>query len=1131
MSEVTATYKGKLPRPAKTQSIKEFEDEEIKPDPEYTEFKSVADILAQPEYFKVIIDQPEFQEMLKREEQGSDDKETSSKEGAKAPDQKEKVVKAEEEPKAIPDAEVDAPTSIDVVMVPSLEEIAPMSIEAEPSDPKVSVFEPDYLRKVNPLVTPVSIDVTHGLATLTNNGVDDLFTQYSGDRMTKKGKKIFKWLQQFRPQATVTPLKYDSATGLVSRENHAYVLDESVSGSSARTHEYELSRIHPKVVEANPDFMNRLVLEPNLPDELAQDNDTRLIDLSIEPRAYNSQIKSAEVIINPYRTPLLLRDLKAYRHMTMRFNDWKMVHARHINNVFYNYVRERNAKERDEVTYNHLTRTMYDRFVVGGGGSNSQSYYFNIIPNMRHPIMYESVLNRSFMKATDAMSTIMPSQRSISMNITNRQASNMLLNLTAIQPSDGANFMKHLGAFLLGGKRRALEVDIDDGATKSPLLNALSSFASLTLLDRNLVDERSYRQLLMNVLLPFYDEFKTVRDTFNDDEGRRPRNLETSKDLHTIANDVIRDGAKEGTLPKVTKVYDLSGKGRIKAREARLRLINLLTRVDGVHYTQMREHTQMFKNPAAEPFMPFIPRDDVVDIILFGTRGDGDESKIHETATYRPAALAMANLVEEFADLLSLHRQFEGVGVAMAEAMKTKSHLPKSLAIFTDAFIHGSTISELLPATTRIDGRVSFESVMLPFDGALSFILYGIGSSEMSESNNEFIRFKALNVPTLPSLYPVYLYFERCIAQSAFSAFLNADDDILITHHDLVVDACIDALKVYFTSVDPASRDRISFMFEEREMLRGDRSYELPTLLKSSIFSDHRYAPLLGARGNISLPGSFMTNDEIHENVNYINPYESAIDAVDKAVYSMYIDFEPLEPINIETYNHGHSLVYTKDYNDGEYLDLKEIIINAQYIDSDELSLDMVKNLAELHIRRRGREEFPQRPKGVRIAHDDMRSNFKFVEHKGLSDIIATAPKIKIDRSSRNLDFKFEVGEISVYYHRLTDRVGGLNAMAIEQERTYLQGFMTYVGIKKSVIQDYLINFDHADPMDPASYKSSGIPGLRDRLDNPSSISNIRVRDGKGVTYAGRLSLSTRESENISIVKTLSTKEEFGQQD
>jgi hypothetical protein len=1120
MSNVTEKYKGKLPRPAKDQSVKEFEEEEIKPDAEYTEFKSVKDILAKPDYFEPIINTPEFISMLEKEGIEIPTFSAPTKEVKVDDNKKEKEIKQEEEPKeSMKNTDEEEPkASIDVVMVPSLEEIAPTDTLSPVEEMSSKAhFEPVYRRIVHPLTKPVSFDVTHGLATLNNTGLEDMYIDYSGDRTTKKGRVLFRWLQTYRPMGRVESIKYDSSTGLVDSSNHSHIFTSEVAGNSAMSHAYEINSLRPKVEVAQPGFRANVFADATIPDVITSQVDGRVIDLSINSRPIGSRIKSADVIMNPWRTPIMLRDMAAYNYMTLSFNNWKDVHNDYINQGMLRYVRERNAKERDVITNTTLQKTAYDRYIIGSAGANSVTYYYETIPDYA-PILCESVLGRSFSKASEAMSTIAPSQRSISTNITNRQASSMLLNLTAVQPSAGANMMRDLGAYLLGGKRHVLEVDVDDGATKTPLLNALSSMASLIVLDRRFLDERSMRQLLVNVLLPFYDEFPTTR--IQPGPRGQPGERNVSRSVHDIADEFLANAAN-ADLPEVTKMVDLAGRGRAKGREIRMILQDLLRNVMVIKFEQLGMTDNMFKTSAARPYMPFSSRDDITDIVLFGTRTDGEESRMHEMASYRPGAIRMANALERFSDVLGRLRQFDGLGLAVSEAMKTSSHLPASMAIFTDSFVHGSVHTDLLPATTQVRYEKSVGSIVLPFDGALSFLLYGIGSSEMSTSNDSFVRFKSLSSPTMPSLYPAYLYFERAIVGSAYAAF---KDDLLITHFDMVVSVCLDALKVYFNAVDPDSASRITYLFDERETLENEY-LELPAYLTSSIFSTHQYMPRMGANGPRKLPGSFNTNEQIHGLNEMVNPYKDSLDAADKIITKLYIDFKPLAPIDIETYNQGTTLVYTKaSHDDARYLSLKEIVKEARYIDSLELSIDGIKNMAIAHLRRMENDEELNMYDGVMI--DTLMTTFKFVEHKGLSDMVVDTPKIRIDRNPRMLDTDFEVSEVSIYYHRVTDRQGDLSDPAKRRELDYLSGFLTYVSVSRNEIQKSLINFDHVDPMDPSIYKV-----IRDQNENvrlePNALSSVRIRDGRGITYAGTMTLSTRESEEIGITTSLNPKEEF----
>jgi hypothetical protein len=292
--------------------------------------------------------------------------------------------------------------------------------------------------------------------------------------------------------------------------------------------------------------------------------------------------------------------------------------------------------------------------------------------------------------------------------------------------------------------------------------------------------------------------------------------------------------------------------------------------------------------------------------------------------------------------------------------------------------------------------------------------------------------------------------------------------------------------------------------------------------LTSTIYSNHAFDPTRGRNKPLSLPGSFINNEGIEAMNAESNPYKSAIDVVDRTINKLYIHFNPLTPIKFESYQSGTSLVYLapEDAFDADYVSLQKLIIESDYVDADELTIDQILNMARVWSRKN-----EARIDGVIV--EDIKTTFKFEEHRGLSDIVTKTPTIKIDRNSRYLDTQFEVDEITVYYHKLTDRQGELSEEVLGREIDYLLSFMTHVGIRKQDVQKYIANFDHTNPMNPNVYKLIEMNGNRDKLAD-DSIANVNVKDGRGITYAGRLTLSTRESEELTFVKTLASKEIFG---
>lgn len=317
MSQDTDKYKGKLPKPAKNQSISEFEDEEIKPDDEYSEFKSVKEILQRPDYFSTIIDQPEFQELLSRSqdylkalmEEGVDVSKFIKDEERKEDKPKEPVQNTEESD--------DPKGAIDVAMEPVV--IEDVEVEETPSYQEASSkFEPQIKRVAHNVSAPISLMNNSGIITLEKNGLEDILMPSKAQRKTKDGRKLFDFRQRYRGAATIAALPFTGSNGELAASTHSYILDESLSGHASKTHQFDVQTTQPNIKMANSAIRDRLSVNVNMAEAMVRPEedvfpenegmDTRnAIDLAYDPRdrggAQNALLKCADVMLNPFRMP------------------------------------------------------------------------------------------------------------------------------------------------------------------------------------------------------------------------------------------------------------------------------------------------------------------------------------------------------------------------------------------------------------------------------------------------------------------------------------------------------------------------------------------------------------------------------------------------------------------------------------------------------------------------------------------------------------------------------------------------------------------------------------------------------------------------------------------------------------
>jgi hypothetical protein len=339
------------------------------------------------------------------------------------------------------------------------------------------------------------------------------------------------------------------------------------------------------------------------------------------------------------------------------------------------------------------------------------------------------------------------------------------------------------------------------------------------------------------------------------------------------------------------------------------------------------------------------------------------------------------------------------------------------------------------------------------------------------------------------------------------------------------VELVIEILSSYFTSIDPETRGRVEYMFDAGGVIFRDRARDviLPAEFKTSLYSDDmRPSPPLNM---VQRKGGL--NQLIGE-YDILKPYQQSIDCVDKTVREIYFKFDPVIPERMRAFNNEQMLIYTEGSGQGIYLDLDDVILVQDYIESDVLTLEKIKQFTRVYCDKLG---VPfSNYQGVKVK--SLHTSFKFVEHVGKTDILTETPTVEIVRNAEYKENKYKISEIPVYFHKLTnhfdfdDRPGPQDQVqrAVgNREIEYLRSFITFAFIDRSVIDSYLVAMDNVDIMNPLLYKTKMINNRKTKIDD-QSLAKLRIRDGKGITYTGNMTLATREEEKFSIVSEMKSR-------
>lgn len=1100
MSSNKDTYSGPIPIPTKVQSVKEFEEEELSKE-QYTEFKTVAELLSDPEKYAEIVNNENFKSMIEREKEGKkEDKPDESKAPADKPPPATDVTGA-------PSADLDVRADID-----TSEKLMEEPVESEPSTKSTSSTPSVGLQSRDlDMIGKVSITEKAGLLFIDKDGFHDLADGRASSEFDPSSKrryaKYYQICQTFVQAGRVNNGYMINDEGFLSANLNFDMSELELSAAS------EIKRDLSSRESVAIRFLRRQqamgigLLNCSTPGgaqtlsnrHVTDDPAQSVIDLSMIKRRDGFD-RAAVCMINPARIPYLLEALRAHEYLFIRYDDLiaDPDHLRLMNANLLGLVRRPEVSETERFTSTTSEVYRYPRLTIPGmipffyGAALNEPYFIS-----------RSLFSRSLSMAKESVMHFAAGMRGVQTTMQDRQVSAKMDQLRQIQPGKGVEFMSSTCAGLLGGHNHNFTVDIEEGNALTKEMLSLCSYATLVLMDWNWLEPESVKQLVYNTLIPFFGE---------DDEMRvDARNLPIQlRGVQSVGDNYVNG---VGRIPAPTRF--MSARGRAEAR-ANLAAVagNLQRLLDSARrrvFAMVPRRANLMNTPVQDPSFMFAARADIFNMVLYGNRTAFNESPRYDVNYHRQDAQVIREMIFGWCSTLSSIRAYEGMNRAFEELVPLPKSLAKSMAIATSGFIQGAQNTDLLPMT-GLNGNPC-DKIMLPLTGAMSFILHGITSSEI-ETDSDYVVFKDKLTPKFGSQYPLQYTMERAILHELMETFRRAPEDYTITRIDEVVKLHKHIMSLYFTTVDSSSEDRIRMLIDRGSAFPMGGIVRIPAELRSTLYSNAPTVDPVDIGAGIDMFRGHCTLDvddegvEIPDRAVYppnVGPvYPKMFKATENILDRVYVMFDPQGALRYVTYDGRKTMVFNPEINEADLIDIEDILFDQPYAKPGALDYAKLTNMAKLYMRKNRRMD----AKGVLIK--DIYAKFTVHEVDVPEDHVHNEMSFSVEINPQYKDYsKYTINNISIPVHKIKDTHDSIGG---QFELTRLQNIMSYICIPVSTFEQGLVHVANAETMSPGLYKRENNAEIESY-----SLTNQRLVGWNGVTYSSRMTLCKRDKEEVKL--------------
>jgi hypothetical protein len=410
--------------------------------------------------------------------------------------------------------------------------------------------------------------------------------------------------------------------------------------------------------------------------------------------------------------------------------------------------------------------------------------------------------------------------------------------INQLLPEAGRQFASLTVGHFGGGARRTLDIDFaSPDADKKNLLLPLSCVANLLLLDPRFLEDSTKRMLIAGMLSPFFNEFDSQGPAMHRAREVRRNVL----GLTTISATIVATNKVDVNLLARNFSFTFGSRTQpegfaANAAERRGRICGILADIITAfldrEYSQLNRGVTMFNyygnNEEGRPYSMFAADPDILERLTFGgTPG------AHFIAGYVNDMIGVRSSLNSYLRALACRPEVGDVSAIFMRHMSDMHYLAQSNALMTDALARTTLDLRCMPSTGV--PLEYYDSTMLPLLGALSYIVFGIGSSRIDDSSSiGYIPFKPADTKVeLPPRDSAYLSIEKGAAVEVYQHFSSVENGRLhIYKLEQLISLTLHIILVYFKTLDTNSEKRVRHYFAHAPALLANAPERIPAALK-----------------------------------------------------------------------------------------------------------------------------------------------------------------------------------------------------------------------------------------------------------------------------------------------------------
>jgi hypothetical protein len=362
-----------------------------------------------------------------------------------------------------------------------------------------------------------------------------------------------------------------------------------------------------------------------------------------------------------------------------------------------------------------------------------------------------------------------------------------------------------------------------------------------------------------------------------------------------------------------------------------------------------------------------------------------------------------------------------------------------------------------------------------------------------------------------------------------------------------MISMTLEILKLYYTSVDPDSEERVREMFEQPNVFFRPADiarFRLPQeLFRPGAWSDphvnysliHAKAPfghLLTKPGEINILTKYApqgdvsirqyarnTDLQIYPEISY---FDELLRIDNELLRTVIINVDaPIEPLIYYGNDRRASLLYMRYNLQGiaadEVITVDDLLRANAFLNSHDMSYttEMLQDAAKLH-NQINNTNFRY------IKMDKAKVTYKFVEDASLKNDIVKPMDVKVEFKDTHAERVYTISEVPIYYKRIMnefaseeemDRAFGVDGL--RNSRNY--GLSVYISVLYTELSAKMVNMDGRVLIDKQAFNHD-YNGLQLAK---STISGTRITSNNGLVLSLPMQIATREKEEYEVVTKL----------